>query len=49
MRINSPLKIIHNELNPIVERLSKCIDVRTVRNIKDTTVGIINARLFYCF
>ncbi len=37
-------KSIQNNMNPILKRLSTRVDKRTVRNIKKTSIGIINAR-----
>lgn len=44
MRTNNSLKVIENELNPIIKQLSKHVDKRTTRNIKEATIGVINAR-----
>jgi len=44
MKTTNPVKAIQNELNPIMEKLSKHVDLRTVRNISKATVGIINSR-----
>lgn len=44
MITNNPIKAIQSELNPIMERLSEHVDVRAVRNIREATLGIINAR-----
>ena len=38
------LKAIQKSINPIMQKLSEHVDLRAVRNIKDTALGIINAR-----
>lgn len=47
MRTNNSkevIRAIQSNLNPFLKRLSKHVNLRTVRNIGKVTIGIINAR-----